>query len=212
MSIHELLKIPMDQRDLNWEYKFFDLFALTKLKILSPDPQQGPDGWPYLLTEISETATDHAQQVINWLATRGIGLVVNPQGAYPDYIFNYGMLWHFKEKNLFVQIQEKVHEAGPIILPANTKLQAGPPSPTYLPQYVRSIIKDFFRDQGLFGIKIIVMSQDKKHYDLCFSLESLGNPPANEHNGIAEALSWFLPQHYSLVLLSEKGLPQFTPL
>ena len=57
-----------------------------------------------------------------------------------------------------------------------------------------------------------MISQDNIHFDLCFSLESLGNPPDNEHEGIAEALSWFLPTHYSIVLISEKSLPEFLPL
>jgi len=91
-------------------------------------------------------------------------------------------------------------------------LHAGPPSPQYLPQYVRNILKEFFRDQGVLMPKILVMSADRKHYDLAISLESLGNPPEKEHQGIAEALSWFLPPHYSIVLVSEKGLPSFVEL
>ncbi|HWU44373.1 MAG TPA: hypothetical protein VN132_13070, partial [Bdellovibrio sp.] len=60
--------------------------------------------------------------------------------------------------------------------------------------------------------RILVMSTDRKHYDLAFSLESLGNPPQKEHAGIAEAIGWFLPPHYSIVLVSEKGLPEFVEL
>jgi hypothetical protein len=40
----------------------------------------------------------------------------------------------------------------------------------------------------------------------------LGNPPEREHEGIAEAIAWFLPNHYSVVLISEKGLPTFSAL
>jgi hypothetical protein len=40
----------------------------------------------------------------------------------------------------------------------------------------------------------------------------LGNPPTKEHQGIAEAISWFLPPHYSIVLISETGLPPFAAL
>jgi hypothetical protein len=60
--------------------------------------------------------------------------------------------------------------------------------------------------------RILVMSTDRKHYDLAFSLESLGNPPTKEHQGIAEAITWFLPPHYSVVLVSEKDLPEFIAL
>jgi hypothetical protein len=56
------------------------------------------------------------------------------------------------------------------------------------------------------------VSIDQKNYDLCFSLESFGNPPETEHKGLAEALSWFLPAHYSIALISEKLLPGFEAL
>ena len=139
-------------------------------------------------------------------------MVVNPQNkTYPDYVFNYGMVWHFKETGLFVRRQADV-PAGTVEITPGQGLHAGPPTPEYLPNYVRAILKEFFRDQGLLAVKILVMSQDRKHYDLAISLESLGNPPMKEHQGIAEAISWFLPGHYSLVLVSEKGLPPFTDL
>ena len=57
-----------------------------------------------------------------------------------------------------------------------------------------------------------MISENKTDYDLAFSLESLGNPPDKEHIGILEALSWFFPTHYSLMLISQKGLPLFTEL
>ena len=59
---------------------------------------------------------------------------------------------------------------------------------------------------------VLVMSTDGENYDFCFSLESLGNPPEAEHSGIAEAISWFLPPHYSLLLIGEKDLPKFIDL
>src|SRR5690606_22017578 len=92
------------------------------------------------------------------------------------------------------------------------KIAAGAPTEKYLPTYVRKIVREFLRDQNVLAPKILMLSPDGQHYDLAFSLESLGNPPATEHQGIAEALAWFLPPHYSLVLTSEQGLPDFIDL
>ncbi|MBX2988279.1 MAG: hypothetical protein KF802_10315 [Bdellovibrionaceae bacterium] len=212
MSLTELLNVPDTQRDVLWERRFFDAVISSKLKVLSADPQQGPDGWPYLMTETSLEATEPAPKILNWLATRGIGLVVNPgKKSYPDYVFNYGMVWHFKETNLFVRPQDEVPAGAVDIAPA-TGLHAGAPTKEYLPDYVRTILREFFRDQNLLAVKILVMSQDRKHYDLAFSLESLGNPPEKEFEGISQAIAWFLPTHYSLILVSEKGLPPFVNL
>ena len=57
-----------------------------------------------------------------------------------------------------------------------------------------------------------MISTDKVNYDLCFSIESLKSPPAHEHANIAEAISWFLPAHYTVALVSEKTVPGFQSL
>lgn len=211
MTLTELVKVPDQQRDHQWEIDFFMAISKGNLKLMVDAPQQGPDGWPYLLTETSEEATEPAQKIMQWLATKGVGLVVNPGKEYPDYVFTYGMIWSFRETGLFYQNADAA-PVGALQINEGQALHAGAPTPQYLPQYVRNILKEFFRDQGVLRPRILVMSQDRKHYDLAFSLESLGNPPQKEHQGIAEALSWFLPPHYSIVLVSEKGLPEFVEL
>lgn len=210
-NLLELLKEPIDQRDQKWENSFFHSLVSSKLKVLSPDPQLGPDQWPYLMVETSEAGTEPASQIIRWLAERGIGLVVNPQKDYPDFVFTYGMLWHFKNTGLFYR--ELAQDPQKVADYSNQKIaNAGDASEDFLPTSVRKILRDFFRDQSVLAPKILVVSMDNKQFDLCFSLESLGNPPESEHAGIAEAISWFLPPHYSIVLVSEKGLPQFFDL
>ncbi|MGZ3743006.1 MAG: hypothetical protein ACXWRE_02215 [Pseudobdellovibrionaceae bacterium] len=211
MNINDLIKIPDENRDPQWESDFFMQLSKSNLKLLSQDPQTGPDGWPYLLTETSPEAEEPAQKILQWLATKGMGLVVNPQKEYPDYVFSYGMVWHFKETGLFYRAKPEV-SSGSFELGEGAKLHAGEPTPQYLPPYVRNILKQFFLDQSVFAPKILVMSSDRVNYDLAFSLESLGNPPTREHQGIAEAVSWFLPPHYSIALVSEKGLPSFVNL
>lgn len=211
MNLMELVEIPDEKRDHQWEANFFMSITQSNLKLVHEAPQKGPDGWPYLLAETTTDATESANKIMQWLALKGVGLVVNPLKNYPDYVFTYGMLWHFKETGLFYKTAGE-SPVGTLEMEQGQKIHAGPPSPQYLPQYVRNILKEFFRDQGIHRPRILVMSADRKHYDLAFSLESLGNPPTKEHQGIAEALSWFLPPHYSIALVSEVGLPQFVDL
>lgn len=208
MSLHEMTLVPDDKRDPHWEENFLQTLGSSSLKVLAPEPQSGPDGWPYLLTATGEGAEEPAAKILNWLATRGIGLVVNPTKSYPDYVISYGMIWSFKETGFFQRPAGQI-PTGLVEIKEGSKLLAGPPSPEYLPAYVRNILREFFRDQGLLAVKILVFSEDKKHFDLAFSLESLGQPPEKEHQGLLEALGWFLPPHYSLVLISEKDLPAF---
>lgn len=211
MTLSELLKIPDAQRDHNWENHFFDQLLKSKVKLLDEGPQTGPDGWPYLLAETSDDADEPLLNVVQWLSDKGIGLVINPKKEYPDYVFPWGMLWNYRETGLF-RLNVAPVSQGSVELQAEKGLHTGPPTKEYLPDYVRKLLKQFFMDQGLLNVKILMISQDRKHYDLAFSLESLGNPPKSEHAGIAEAISWFLPIHYSVMLTSEKGLPEFVSL
>lgn len=214
------LKVKDEDRNQAWDEKFFKFLSETDLKILTQDPQQGPDGWPYLMTETisanapkGQEATDSAQKIFHWLATRGIGMVVNPRRLpYPDFVLSYGMIWSFRETGFFIKYQSEVNVSKKLNLEDPSKAVFGEPTHEFLPLYVRKVLKDFFRDQSVFDAKVLMISADKQNYDLCFSLESLGNPKAEEHDGILEALAWFLPPHYSLALISEKNLPAFKSL
>lgn len=209
-AINELLKVPDATRDSRWEDEFLTRLSESSLTVLSPDPQTGPDQWPYLL--VSTDAGDQpAQRVLAWLAERGIGMAVNPTKEYPDYIITYGMIWSFRETGRFIDRRQVPQDGEVEYVGAELKM-SGPPTETYLPLYVRKVMKQFWADQGVLQPRIQVLSMDGENFDFALSLESIGNPPAKEHSGIAEAVSWFLPPHYSVVLVSEKALPPFSPL
>jgi hypothetical protein len=210
-DLMELVSIADEQRDAKWEISFFQSLTSTNVKVLSPDPQYGPDNWPYIMVASDLEASEPTQNLIYWLSEKGIGLVVNPQKDYPDYIFTYGMIWSFRETGLFFR-PEPPELTKQVSLEPGQKLYVGEPSPEYLPPYVRNIIREFLRDQGFLSPKVLMLSTDGLQYDLAFSTESIGNPPEAEHESIAEALSWFLPPHYSLVLISEQNLPPFVDL
>lgn len=217
-TLEKHLQSAENSRDQVWDEKFFKLLSETNLKILTDDPQQGPDGWPYLICETTdqpvstEQKIDTAQKIIFWLSKRGIGLVINPTKLpYPDYIFSFGMLWSFRETGYFIKY-ENLNIEKQLVLDPEKNIKIGQVSAEYLPLYIRSIMKDFLRDQSIFDARILMISTDGKSYDLCFSLESLGSPPEAEHEGILEALAWFLPPHYTLAVVSEVGLVGFESL
>ena len=223
MNLSELLKTPEQDRNFSWDEKFFKTFSELQVRLLSQDPQQGPDGWPYIICETigasdsAEAANyeiESTQKLFHWLAGKGIGLVVNPKREpYPDYVFSYGMIWNFRETGFFIQPDLALKNTESVEVDyQNKKIFSGPPTEAYLPLPVRKVLKDFFRDQAVLNPKVLMVSTDQKNYDFCVSLESVGNPPASEHAGVAEAIAWFLPTHYSIVLVSEAGLPPFQSL
>lgn len=212
MVLETLVSIPEESRDQSWENKFFQKLTEGHVKLMTADPQQGPDGWPYILVETTNQSSEPVQKLLHWCATKGVGLAINPTKDYPDYVFTFGMIWYFRQTGYFYKDQVDV-KSGVVEFFKSESVITGTPSAEFLPVYVRQILKEFFRDQAILSPRILMLSQDKgEHFDLCFSLESLGNPPEKEHQGILEALSWFLPPHYSLMLISEKGLPQFLDL
>lgn len=210
-SLDQLLSVSTDLRDDQWQSQFFERFVNSNIIVSNPTPQVAYDSWPYLHVESAPDATESSKKVIDWLSERGIGMILNAQKPEPDYVFTFGMLWHFREKGTFFE-EVKTSPAAQFELNPGTKILSGPPHDGYLPQYVRRILKQFFVEQGILMPRILVMSTDKQHYDLCFSLDSLGLPPVHEHAGIAEAIQWFLPPHYSLVLTRETGLKGFVEL
>ncbi len=216
-TLHQLSLIEDKLRNITWENYFFNQLTLSDLKVTNLDPQYGPDGWPYLFAEtVDREGTESFQKVLNWLVQRGIGLVINANKKMPDYIFTYGMLWHFKETGLFylnnIEVSKTMAEAEYLDFSNKELLMHGCPTEAYLPLYVRKIIKEFFQQQGIIAPRILMISREPNKFDLVFSLESLGSPPQKEHQGICEAISWFLPPHYSIMISSEKALPRFYTL
>lgn len=208
LDLHYICSQPDSLRDEEWEKALAAAMVDSTLKLDEKSAQTGPDGWPYMFASTAPGSTEPAVRILEWLSTRGIGLVLNAHKTVPDYIFTYGMIWNYRERGEFITPSETV-KSGVVQFEKGEKVLAGPPSREYLPPYVRDILLQFFEDQGVEAPRVLVLSRDRKHYDLCFSVESLGNPDVSEHQGIAEALSWFLPTHYTLMLASEKGLPDF---
>lgn len=204
----DLLAVKNDARDNSWEVDFLNTFANEKVEVLSEDPQPGPDGFPYLFVRTSATASEPVQKIVEWLATRGIGLAVNPQSDNPDYVFTYGMLWNFKEKKRFLEPIAHTRSTR-MEIPDGKKLFYGNLSDEFFPPYARKLLREFFNQQGIINPKVLAISTDKKDFDICFSLNALGNPVTSEHQGIAEAISWFFPFNTSIVLIEEKNLPDF---
>lgn len=213
-QLETLLTTDPDARDEKWERAFLQALPSASVVVLNPEPQEGPDGWPYLFvsTEGSKASSEPLVGILEWLKARGIGLVVNPHKATPDFVLSYGMVWNQRERGAFLSEVAAPTASGEIEIRGGQEVLTGPPSESYLPPYARSIVKQFLLDQGIFAPKVLMVSFDRKNYDLSFSLESLKTPPENERSGIAEAIAWFLPAHYSLSIVSEKAIPGFQPL
>lgn len=210
MDFEKLVQQPESARDERWEHEFLDGLLEQKVEVVeSGAPVSGPDGWPYLRVKTGGEG-ESFRQVVHWLSGRGIGLVVNAHKMAPDYVFTYGMLWNFVNTGLFVQRQAAA-PAGQVDF--KDRPIAGPPSESYLPSAARGVLRDFLEQQGLKDVRVLVATTpDYKQADLVFSLESLGELTTQDQRSLAEAITWFLPLHYSIVFASEQNLKGWVSL
>lgn len=205
--MEEILKVPVDDRDEAWEQSFFRALPQSQFEFLSDSPIEGPDGMPYLAVSTVSENGEPADKVFDWLGEKGVGLAVNPSDEAPDYVFSYGMIWNFLLNGEFLTEAENESDGGKEFeITEGQEMMAGTPSEAYFPPHVRTIFKEFMQQQGVHKPRVVMLSQDSKNYDLCFSWESLGKPPQEEWQGILEAFSWFFPMHYSFSILSEDSI------
>lgn len=207
-----LVQLPEAHRDELWETRFLAAIPEICVEIPKPEPVTGPDGWPYLQVRTGPNGTEPVVKIIDWLAARGIGMVVNAHKMVPDYVFPYGMLWPFRGNRRFAGASGRSTPSDRAFDPG-AGLVAGPPSQAYLPTFVREVIREFLKSQGFEDPRIVVITNpDYTATDLAFSIESLGHMAPSDQSVLAEALLWFLPPSYNLTFLAERDVGGFVSL
>jgi len=204
--ISKLLSTPTNKRDEAWTQEFLKALIGTTVKMLSPDPRQGPEGFPYMMVSTDE-GKEPFLNVVKWCSEKGIGIVLNPQKPHPDFLFTYGNLWNYISRGEFFSASPSKVDSKSFQLKDGQALFAGKPTEAFWPVYARGIFKEFLLQQGFMNVRFLLLSEKAEGpMDMVFSLESLGNPPETEWPGILEGFSWFFPSHYPLALLSEKSI------
>ena len=228
-EVLELLAVAQKDRDVQWEMNFLKKFPDSKITLMAQAPQAGPDHFPYMFIEIKEDSTEPAMNLLKWISQNGVGLAINPTKSFPDFVLTFGMIWNYFKSGQFLEnTTAKEHVHGPSCNHSNdhtaksvdnpdqtkegTEFYVGSPSEGYLPPPVKTVIKEFLKQQGIMAPKVTMISIDQVNFDLCFSIESFGSPKVEEHEGILQSLSWFLPAHYSLAFVSEVRIPSFEEL
>lgn len=209
LNIQQLIQINSGLRDEAWESDFLRTFVTSDLYLIGDNVQMGPDGWPYLyLTEDNSqkhVSEDKASNLIQWAYEHGVGLVLNGHKERPDYVFHYGLIWNFIHNKFFTN--SIVAET-----PPNAPIYISKVSEDILPQHAMNFVKDYIKSAGIDQPRGALISRDKINYDFALAIESLGNPPKSEHEGIAKGIGWFMPHHIPVVLIYEDKLQKLYDL
>lgn len=212
MELEVLLQLPESKRDDKWETDFLAGIVTSKVQVAEEQAKAGPDGWPYLLLKTGAQGDQPFLQVLEWAASRGIGLALNTHKMIPDYVFTYGMLWNYAMTRQFVTTGS-TPTAGTVTIAENEDMLVGAPTEQYLPMFVRKVLREFLQAQGMKSPRITVLStKDYRVVDLLFSSESLNDLKPKDFKTMSEAISWFLPLHYNIIIGSEQNLGGFVDL
>lgn len=199
-SLHELTLVKGSGRTQAWEQQFLKSFETAEIVITSEDVQMGPDGWPYLFASTNTEAQgfkDKALNVVQWAYQHGVGIVINPDKEKPDFVFNFGMVWSYMHRGEFVKLFDENY-------PEDAQVYIAKITDDMIPSHVQHILKDYIASAGVETPRAALITRDKLNYEIAFAIESLNNPPAHEHLGIAKGIGWFMPTDMPVVLLYEE--------
>ncbi|MCW5588171.1 MAG: hypothetical protein KIT27_00775 [Legionellales bacterium] len=220
--IYQLCQIPVARRDEAWSQHFLTHVAAASFRCGEPQVITGPDGFPYFQLLLPEPGKHFECFVIekmvdDFLLANGLGIVINPSGDQPDWVFTYGDILNFKLNKEFYSPHElfniKNHDE---VFPSGTHLVVGEPAQSVLPDVTRNILREFFKGNGILSPKVSLIMEkthDGIQKDLAFNItpQDFKNEP--EFRQFLQALGWYFPRHYSIMGKAENpSASDFKPL
>lgn len=210
-TIVKLLEIPEGDRDGAWAMDFYNAVPEAALRV--PEDNQvfnGPDGFPYLLLFIPPSGHEfHAVSIVKLLdlcLAQGAGVAIYPEDAgKPLWVFTNGNLLSYKLYQAF----DKREPQGlpPVPRTPDRQVMVSQPNENYLPAVARQNIKRFLdahgvKDPSLFMMHDVTMRPPQQ---LVFNVFREDFPTPDHFNQVMNRLTWYLPPHYGLVSLPNRG-------
>jgi hypothetical protein len=224
-ELYHLVAVPKPDRDEAWDAAFLANLAGASFRCGTPQIIQGPDGFPYFQLFLPEPGVRFQCYVIDrmkddFLLERGLGVVVNPTPAGPDWVLSYGDIVNFALSHEFYTTTETPFSkaVGDEVIATEEQVMVGQPSETLLPQAVRAVLRDFLQANGLATPKVALLMRRQGasagvSQDLVFNITPADFGDEAHYRSVMQQLGWFLPRHYSCVGMQEAALSGgFLPL
>jgi hypothetical protein len=224
-ELYHLVAVPLQDRDEAWEAAFLGNLSAASFRCGTPQIIQGPDGFPYFQLFLPEPGVGFQCYVIDrmkddFLLERGLGVVINPTPAGPDWVLSYGDIVNFALNSEFYTTAETPFskEVSDEVIEGEEQVMVGQPNETLLPQVTRDILREYLQSNGIATPKLVLLMRrlgdgERISQDLVFNVtpDDFGNEA--QYRNVMQQLSWFLPRHYSFVGMREEALPDsFQPL
>ncbi len=217
-EIFQLVNVPQEQRDENWNKSF--LFNLSKASFRCGEPQviTGPDGFPYVQLFLPEPNKSFQCYVIDrmkddFLLETGFGIVINPTNERADWVLSNGDILNLHLNNTFY-LSEKTpfsKETNDEIISENEQVMVGQPSEKILPSTTRKLLREYLKMNGIQEPKVLLLMRHRKDnkevsQDIVFNLTPNNFENEEQYNSVMQTLAWYLPRHYSFVGMEENSL------
>lgn len=226
-SLLHLLQVPAARRDAVWRAALHEAVKEPLFVRGSPSVFRGPDRFPYLALFLPPPGAPGERISIpglaEWATEEGVGIAINPHAQGADWVFTYGDLFTLRHFGAFEVPQAADTAAGREVLPQGERLIIGAPSESFLPGYVRRVLRRFFREQlgieepGVFLIQPVGGATPPRLVFSIFPEDVPGDTVAlaeQAFHGMLKGVSWFLPRHYDLIAISRDSelVEHFHPL
>ncbi len=209
----DLFAIPLEHRDPQWKQFFLDNVSTASFACDDPQVMTGPDGFPYFILRTPEPMKSFTSYCIqnmkdDFLLHNGWGIVLNPVGEKADWVFTYGDILNYHINNVFYTTIENSDLKGSAEVQINEEIFIAQPSEHYLPTGTRNLIRGFMKKNGIRKPKVMMITRSKDGHviqELAFNIFKEDYPTAEKLNTILGPISWLLPIHYIIVVMSEKA-------
>lgn len=215
--IFELIEVPHEQRDEQWQQSFLENIIQASFRCGEPQVITGPDGFPYFQLLMPRPNESFQCYVIermkdDFLLEAGYGIVINPEAGQPDWVLSYGDILNLHLNGSFYTTEptpfSTAREDETIL--KDEQALVGQPSELILPEMTRAILREFLITNGIKSPKVLLMSRNSANtgevaQDLVFNVTPVDFETEEIFRSVMQYVGWFLPRHYSYVGLSENG-------
>lgn len=224
-ELYQLAAVPKQDRAEAWDAAFLANVAAASFRCGSPQIIQGPDGLPYFQLFLPEPGVGFQCYVIDrmkddFLLEKGLGVVINPTQAGPDWVFSYGDIVNLALNQEFYTTGETPFskQLSDEVIAGEEQVMVGQPSETLLPPATRNVLREYLQNNGVAAPKIVLLMRplsngDGISQDLVFNITPDDFASEALYRSVMQQIGWFLPRHYSFVGMREEALPDsFLPL
>ena len=216
LIINNLIAIPFQERNEDWVAQFLDSIAEANLQVAEPEVIMSNDGYPYFNLRTIETGSNFQAYVmkdrLSTILNNGFGVAINAHHEQPDWMFSYGDILNYALNNEFYTDDHLFSRNNQdFVIGKDEEILVGQPSEAILPEYAKIQLRGYLAYNGIRNPMIMLIARNYKDeskvsQDLVFNITPKNFVTEKEYKDAMNAISWFLPQHYSIVGLDAEDI------